>query len=82
MPNPQCTSREVLATGGFVSVERCACGSVHLSIGATTMHLSDDGLRLVASIVADATDVLDLRDRAIEQMLGPSGPGPVPGVES
>lgn len=82
MPNADCTSREVLAAEAFVSVERCACGAVHLSIGATTLQLTDDALRLVSSIVADATDVLDQRDRAIEQMLGPSGPGPVPGVES
>lgn len=82
MSRTQCTSREVLAESGFVSVERCACGAVHLTVGATTMHLSDDGIRLLSSILADATDVLDQRERAIEQMLGHPGPGPNTGAES
>lgn len=82
MPRSQCTSREVLAEGGAVSVERCACGSVHLSIGATTLHLSDDGLRLASSILADATDVLDRREQVINEIMGLRGPGPNTGAAS
>jgi hypothetical protein len=83
MRSTRCTSREVLAGDGFVSVERCACGAVHLSIGATTLHLSDDAVRLVSSILSDATDVLDRRDRLIDQVLGkPSLPGPSFGADA
>lgn len=82
MPRSQCTSREVLAEGGAVVVERCACGSVHLTIGAATLHLSDDGLRLASSVLADATDLLDQRERMIDDVMGLRGPGPNSGAAS
>ncbi len=77
MKSAHCTSRELLAGEGAVAVERCSCGAIHVGVGATTLHLSEDGLKLLSSILADATDVLDQRDRAIDSLLG-LGPTPDP----
>lgn len=77
MKSARCTSRELLAGEDAVRVERCSCGTIHVGVGATTLHLSEDGLRLLSSILADATDVLDERDRAIDSLFG-LGPTPDP----
>lgn len=78
MKSSHCTSQELLAGEGAVTVERCSCGTIHVGVASTTLHLSEDGLRLLSSILADATDVLDQRDRAIDSLLGPgSTPDPL-----
>src|SRR5688500_11007904 len=44
--------RSLLATGEACRVERCSCGTLHVSLGALT-------LRLEAAVVADAADTLE-----------------------
>lgn len=45
----QCGSLQLLAANDFVGVERCSCGSIHISVGGITAHVTDDGLAELAS---------------------------------
>ena len=40
----QCGSLQLLAANDFVAVERCSCGSIHISVGGITAHVTDEGL--------------------------------------
>lgn len=48
-------SRRTLAVGDFAVVERCSCGSVHLTIGAVTLRLAASAIAPLADTLAEAT---------------------------
>lgn len=53
--------RTTLVDGRLVSVEQCACGTVHLTIGAITMRLQRDAFSEVADALTIAARALDER---------------------
>lgn len=50
--------RDHLAGDDHVQVERCECGTVHLTIGALTLRLRPEALATVASVIGDAARTL------------------------
>jgi len=64
MESRSCT-RKTLATGEFGMVERCGCGSIHLTIGAVTLRLAPDVLPVLAGLLADADHSLSIERRSI-----------------
>jgi hypothetical protein len=46
--------RVALAAHPMASVERCACGAIHLTIGAVTLRLQADAFVSIAEPIADA----------------------------
>jgi hypothetical protein len=49
---------ETLAGGEAGSVVRCACGCLHVHIGAVTLRLHADAFRELASVFRDAAQAL------------------------
>lgn len=47
-------------------VERCACGSIHLTIGAVTLRLAPDVLPMLAALLADADHSMSIERGLIE----------------
>jgi hypothetical protein len=66
----QCGSLQQLAANEFVLVERCSCGSIHISVGGITAHVTDDGLEALASALGQAHSNLQDIYRSLEQSLG------------
>jgi len=66
----QCGSLQRLAANEFVLVERCSCGSVHISTGGITAHVTDEGLEALASALGEAHSNLQHIYRSLEQSLG------------
>jgi hypothetical protein len=58
-----CT-RRTLATGDYMLVEQCSCGSVHLTIGAVTLRLATSSIASLAATLDDAARAISHRDRA------------------
>lgn len=58
-----CT-RRTLATGEFTIVERCSCGSVHVTIGAVTLRLAGAAIPSLAATLSDAARALVVHDAA------------------
>ena len=61
MDHAPCT-RRTLSKGDFALVERCACGSVHITIGALTLRLAPNALAPLAetlceAVLADSIDI-------------------------
>lgn len=56
--------RRMLAVGDFALVERCSCGSVHLTIGAVTLRLAASAIAPLAETLVEAARTLTL-DRAL-----------------
>ena len=50
--------RELLARSETASVERCACGTVHLTIGPLTLRLPPSALSSLASTLYESACVL------------------------
>jgi hypothetical protein len=46
--------RRVLSLGDFASIEECACGSVHLNVGAVTLRLQASAFAAFAAVVEEA----------------------------
>jgi hypothetical protein len=61
-------NRRVLAQGDFAAIEQCACGSVHLTIGAITLRLSASAIAPLAATLGEAARTL-----TFEQALGVAG---------
>jgi hypothetical protein len=61
MTDARCT-RRLIASGEFVIVEQCSCGSVHVTIGAVTLRLAGSALPALATTLGDAARALVLRD--------------------
>ena len=53
--------RRTIASGDFVLVEQCSCGSVHLTIGAVTLRLAASALPALATTLIDAARSVVLR---------------------
>ncbi len=66
----QCGSLQLLAANDFVAVERCSCGSIHISVGGITAHVTDEGLGALASALGEANTNLQQIYRSLEQSLG------------
>lgn len=66
----QCGSLQLLAANDFVMVERCSCGSIHISVGGITAHVTDEGLGALASALGEAHSNLQHIYRSLEQSLG------------
>jgi hypothetical protein len=49
---------EKLAGGEVGSVDRCACGCLHLHIGALTLRLHPDAFRELAGVLREAAKAL------------------------
>ena len=49
---------EKLAGGEVGSIDRCACGCLHVHIGAVTLRLHADTFRELASVFRDAAQAL------------------------
>lgn len=66
----QCGSLQLLAANDFVAVERCSYGSIHISVGGITAHVTDEGLGALASALGEANTNLQHIYRSLEQSLG------------
>lgn len=64
--------REMLASGSVASVERCGCGTLHLTLGAMTLRIQEEALFSLCSTVAEALSALARRQRR-EMEDGPGG---------
>lgn len=53
-----------LVDSDAVTIDQCACGAIHLTIGAVTLRLQPDAFATVASSVAEAAAVLAVRRHA------------------
>lgn len=51
-------ARETLAGGAVGSIDRCACGCLHLHIGALTLRLRADAFEALAGVFSDAARAL------------------------
>ena len=56
--------REVLARGPMCHVERCVCGTVHLTIGALTLRLDPHAIASIWGTVGEALEELGARGEA------------------
>lgn len=63
-------SRRTLAVGDFAVVERCTCGSVHLTIGAVTLRLAASAIAPLADTLAEATHAMTV-EHARARLPGP-----------
>lgn len=54
--------RKLLAAGEYMLVEQCACGSVHVTIGAVTLRLASGAIPSLATTLGDAARALVLCD--------------------
>lgn len=54
--------RRTLATGEFTVIERCSCGSIHVTIGAITLRLASSAIRPLAAAFGEAARALALHD--------------------
>lgn len=63
-------ARHTLAAGDHMLVEQCACGAVHLTIGAVTLRLSPAAIPSLAATLGDAARSLVLRDALALQARG------------
>lgn len=62
--------RECLAEGCIARVERCACGALHLSVGALTLRFHEPALRSLANTLIESMAVLeDLSDEQTKPLL-------------
>ena len=66
----QCGSLQELAANDFVVVERCSCGSIHITVGGMTGHVTEEGLAALASALGLAHANLQQIYRSMEQSLG------------
>lgn len=66
----QCGSLQLLAANDFVAVERCSCGSIHITAGGITAHVTDEGLGALSSALGEAHTNLQHIYRSLEQSLG------------
>jgi len=66
MPMNACP-RRTLAAGDLAVVEQCACGAVHLTIGAVTLRLAADAIRSLARPMHHA-----VRGLLLDQLLDPA----------
>ncbi|HEY1851625.1 MAG TPA: hypothetical protein VGG60_11415 [Candidatus Binataceae bacterium] len=55
--------RNRLAERGSFSVDECACGALHLTIGYVTMRLESCAYRELAAAMIEALAQLPLQDR-------------------
>lgn len=55
-------ARRTLASGDYILVEQCTCGSVHVTIGAVTLRLASSALPALAETLGDAARAIVLRD--------------------
>jgi hypothetical protein len=58
--------RELLARSETASVERCACGTVHLTIGPLTLRLPPSAVESLASTLHESARVLRAHEPAHE----------------
>lgn len=58
--------RRTIASGDFVIVEQCSCGSVHVTIGAVTLRLAASALPPLAATLAEAA-----RSQVLRRALSP-----------
>jgi hypothetical protein len=63
-----CT-RRTLATGEFSMVERCSCGSVHVTIGAITLRLERAAIPSLAATLHQAARALVLDEAVFDEVL-------------
>ena len=56
-----CT-RTTLASGDYVLVEQCSCGSVHVTIGAVTLRLASSAIPAIAATLGEAARAVVFRD--------------------
>lgn len=56
--SPFCV-RELLAEGCVARVERCACGSLHLTMGALTLRFHEPALRSLANVLLESVAALE-----------------------
>lgn len=61
MTSTQC-QRRTLAASDFMLVEQCSCGSVHVTIGAVTLRLSQNAIPSIAQTLGDAARTIALRE--------------------
>lgn len=54
--------RELLARGVNSAVERCACGVLHVTVGALTMRFTREAAAELAQTLEEALGQLQLRD--------------------
>ncbi len=52
-----------VARSSVAAVDACSCGTVHLHIGAATLHLTSDALRTLSRTLIEATVAIE-RDKA------------------
>lgn len=62
----KCTRVELAAKNGLGGVEQCACGAVHLTIGAVTLRITPGAVPLLAELLSDAALAL-LRSRVPDE---------------
>jgi hypothetical protein len=55
---------EKLAGGGPCSIDRCACGCLHVHIGALTLRLHADTFHELLGVLSDAARALALAGAA------------------
>jgi len=53
--------REILACGPICKVERCACGCVHLTLGAVTLRLDPAACASLWATLGEALSALEER---------------------
>lgn len=54
-----------MASNGFVRVEECACGAVHLTIGAVTLRLEGSALEPIVTVLAQAAGARGIEARLV-----------------
>ena len=63
-------------------IDQCTCGAIHLSVGSTTIRISEAAARELKDALARAIDDVDARAAANDTVSGPgyqitlTGPGP------
>lgn len=70
--SPVCV-RELLAEGCIARVERCRCGSLHLTLGALTLRFHEPALRSLANTLLDSIAALE-QPSSKQQDLLPQSP--------
>jgi hypothetical protein len=61
---PKCARRR-LAERASLSVDSCACGAIHLTIGFVTLRLDPHAFREFATMVCEAASHLQREDRPV-----------------
>ena len=55
---PRHGATEKLAAGASCAIDRCACGCLHVHVGAVTLRLHADTFRELAGVFSDAAQAL------------------------